>query len=361
MHEIFVPGRLCLLGEHSDWAASYRPRHPEIARGMCLVAGTNQGLQARARRLEREVVIHSRAPGERVPRVWRAAAVVEELAVRARDGGYFSYVAGVAAEVLTRHPVGGLEIVVDRADLPVRKGLSSSAAIGVLVARAYGLAWNLGLDLRQEMELAYAGERRTGSECGRMDQICALGPGTALMSFDGEAVEFEPVHPGAPFHLLIVDLRRGKDTRRILADLNACFPATPGDLAARVRLGLGPRSADLVARAASAVALGSPESLGHLMSEAQRSFDDLVAPACPELRAPRLHQVLALGWLRSLSLGGKGVGSQGDGCLQLVARDPEARDHIARRLEREEDCGCLPLDLHPGRSVDALPDPNLVG
>lgn len=31
--EIFVPGRLCILGEHSDWAAEYRTANPSISFG----------------------------------------------------------------------------------------------------------------------------------------------------------------------------------------------------------------------------------------------------------------------------------------------------------------------------------------
>jgi galactokinase len=31
--EIFVPGRLCILGEHSDWAAEFRTVNPSISYG----------------------------------------------------------------------------------------------------------------------------------------------------------------------------------------------------------------------------------------------------------------------------------------------------------------------------------------
>jgi galactokinase len=31
--EIFVPGRLCILGEHSDWAAEFRTVNPTISYG----------------------------------------------------------------------------------------------------------------------------------------------------------------------------------------------------------------------------------------------------------------------------------------------------------------------------------------
>ena len=181
-----------------------------------------------------------------------------------------------------------------------------------------------------------------------MDQVSAFGQRPAFLSFDGEDLAIEPLHPGATFELLIVDLRRGKDTRRILADLNRCFPDSPGPLAAGVREALGVRNTALLARARDAVEKGHAAELGALMHEAQQLFDRLVAPACPELAAPRLHQLLGHPAVAELAWGGKGVGSQGDGCAQLVARDPEARRELARRLEAELGVACLPLSLRPG-------------
>jgi galactokinase len=165
------------------------------------------------------------------------------------------------------------------------------------------------------------------------------------LCFDGDALEVEPLAPGGPFHLLVVDLRSGKDTRRILADLNACFPDAPGPTAAAVRRALGPQNAAILVRARERLLAGDAAGLGALMTEAQGVFDAHVAPACPELRAPRLHQVLDHPALGELGFGGKGVGSQGDGCAQLVARDPDARDALARRLEQDLGVRCLPLTL----------------
>ncbi|WP_365670668.1 galactokinase family protein [Okeania sp. SIO3I5] len=31
--KLFVPGRLCLFGEHSDWAGGYRLMNPQIEKG----------------------------------------------------------------------------------------------------------------------------------------------------------------------------------------------------------------------------------------------------------------------------------------------------------------------------------------
>jgi len=44
--ELFVPGRLCLFGEHSDWAGGYRRADKSIAPGHCMAIGTDQGIYA---------------------------------------------------------------------------------------------------------------------------------------------------------------------------------------------------------------------------------------------------------------------------------------------------------------------------
>ena len=111
------------------------------------------------------------------------------LLAEAQKGGFFSYAAGVAYQVLTHYRVRGLEIDNYRTDLPVKKGLSSSAAICVLMARAFNRVYDLKMTVRGEMELAYQGEITTPSRCGRMDQGCAFGNRPVLMAFDGDRLE----------------------------------------------------------------------------------------------------------------------------------------------------------------------------
>jgi len=341
---LFVPGRLCIAGEHSDWAGEMRATHPTLAPGHCLVTMTEQGLVAEAARGDAFAVSTPRAGGggllhQRLP------CTPAALDAAAHADGFFSYAAGVAAEVTSRWDVGGLALRITEASLPIGKGLSSSAAVCVLVARAYDRCWGLGLDVRAEMDLAYAGERRAGSACGRMDQVCAYGRRTVFLTFDGLRLEVEPIAPGGTFHFLVVDLRATKDTRRILTDLNACFPDTAGPLAAGVRDALGPRNAALLARARTAIATGDAPALGALLVEAQATFDALVAPACPELTAPRLHRVLAHEAVAELAWGAKGVGSQGDGSAQLLARGAGERDALARRLAQDLGVRSLPVTI----------------
>ena len=44
--ELFVPGRVCLFGEHSDWAGAQRRLNSELRPGACIVAGTDHGIRA---------------------------------------------------------------------------------------------------------------------------------------------------------------------------------------------------------------------------------------------------------------------------------------------------------------------------
>ena len=43
---LFVPGRICLFGEHSDWAGGYRRINADLEKGFTIITGTNQGIHA---------------------------------------------------------------------------------------------------------------------------------------------------------------------------------------------------------------------------------------------------------------------------------------------------------------------------
>ena len=44
--ELFVPGRLCLFGEHSDWAGLHRNINSAIIPGEAIVTGIEEGIYA---------------------------------------------------------------------------------------------------------------------------------------------------------------------------------------------------------------------------------------------------------------------------------------------------------------------------
>ncbi len=173
--KLFVPGRICLLGEHSDWAGGYRRINAEIEKGYALICGTNQGIYAEVESHPNSLVLTSAMPDGKMLGPYEIPMRAEALLEEAQKGGFFSYAAGVAYQVMTNYHVRGLVINNYKTDMPIKKGLSSSAAICVLTARAFNRVYDLKLTIRGEMELAYQGEITTPSRCGRMDQGCAFG------------------------------------------------------------------------------------------------------------------------------------------------------------------------------------------
>jgi galactokinase len=345
--DLFVPGRICLFGEHSDWAGGHRRSNPALDKGFTIISGTNQGIYARVGTHPTDLVLTAAAPdgNEYGPRHLPMDAQV--LQQEAQRGGFWSYIAGVAYQVQARYPVGGLVVDNHATDLPIRKGLSSSAAICVLTARAFNRLYRLGLTVRDEMELAYLGEITTPSRCGRMDQGCAFGNCPVLMTFDGDDLQTKELQAGADIHLVIVDLQAHKDTHRILRQLNRCYPHGEGEVEKGVQELLGPTNRQIVVLAVQALEAGSSQDLGALMSQAQAAFDCYAVPACPgELTAPVLHRVLDYAPIQAHIWGGKGVGSQGDGSAQFVARSATDQQAVIQILERELGMPCLSLTIH---------------
>jgi len=348
--DIFVPGRLCLFGEHSDWAGAQRAFNADIVPGEAIVTGIEQGVFATVRKHD-NFVLRSSIEGEKNLRL-ECPMSVFKLKKIAREGGFFSYVAGVASYVNENYSVGGLEICITERTLPMKRGLSSSAAICVLVAKAFNRMYNLNLSTKGEMQVAYFGEQRTPSRCGRLDQACAFGIRPVYMKFDGNNLEATGLTSRAELFFVFADLNAQKDTVKILADLNKSFPYPQSELDRSLHDALGKDNHKIVSRACALIEEGNAPRLGELMTRAQKLFDKKVAPACPsELNAPVLHSVLNDPVVTELTYGGKGVGSQGDGTVQFIAKDKDCQIKLMQYLKNDRHMDAYELTLMPQHSV----------
>lgn len=350
--KLFVPGRICLVGEHSDWAGGYRRINAHIEKGYTLITGTDQGIYAEISTHPTSLVLSSTSPDGTREGPYEIPMEPNRLLEEAQKGGFWSYIAGVAYQVLTNYHVRGLVIDNYRTDLPIKKGLSSSAAICVLAARAFNRLYDLKLTIRGEMELAYQGEITTPSRCGRMDQGCAFGNRPVLMTFDGDRLETRELQIQEPLYFVLADLQAHKDTLEILGQLNRCYPFADNDVEHGVQELLGPLNKRIVHQAIQAVEVADAQQLGALMTEAQALFDRFAAPACPrELTAPVLHRVLNHEPLKAHIWGGKGVGSQGDGTAQLLCRSADDQQAVLEILQRDLQMPGLKLTLTPQQKV----------
>ncbi|MFC1766535.1 mevalonate kinase [Planctomycetota bacterium] len=342
--EVLSPGRVCLFGEHSDWAAEYG-RH----NGYCIVVGTDQCIKATVTpsphfSVQSLIPDEAGRPSGRTRQMscpWQAEAL---MAAAQDEDEFFRYCAGVAYEILQREQLtAGVDIRIREMELPLKKGVSSSAAVCILVAKAFNRCYGLKMLPHELMDVSYAGERLTGSQCGRMDQACIYGGTPVLLVFQKDKdVKIEPVFPKRDLFLLYVDLAGNKDTVIILDDLHTHYEQENG-----LQHALGAANEDFVRSAFQAIQDGKAAELGKLMLESQQAFDQKVGIHSPEqLAAPLLHEVLALPTIKSHIHGGKGVGSQGDGTAQFVARSAEDRDQAMEKIVQAfPQMRCFPLTI----------------
>ena len=95
---------------------------------------------------------------------WLPFPLYQELNQYAKDGSFFSYIAGAAAVMINKYrnshksmQMHGIEIQNYMTTLPMRKGLSSSAAACVLVVKCFAKVYDIEMDMATTMELAYLG------------------------------------------------------------------------------------------------------------------------------------------------------------------------------------------------------------
>jgi UTP-glucose-1-phosphate uridylyltransferase len=109
---------------------------------------------------------------------------------------------------------------------------------------------------------------------------------------------------------------------------------------------LGPINADLIQRMIKAMNEGNTSDVGATMVEYQKQFDKYLMPACPsQLTAPALHKMLSFSGTQGFVYGGKGIGSQGDGCAQFLAKSEEDQKKLIEIITKECNLPCLPLTL----------------
>ncbi len=184
-----APGRVNLIGEHTDYNE-----------GLVLPCAIDRGIVAiGARRADSRFRVLACDLGER--------AEFEAKDLR-RRGAWIDYVQGVVFALAERGcELGGLDLAL-ASDLPRESGLSSSAALEVVVATLLDRANGLGLDARGRALVAQRAESGfVGVACGIMDQFAsALGRVNFALRIDCRSLAVEEVPlPRSRVRLLVVD------------------------------------------------------------------------------------------------------------------------------------------------------------
>ncbi|TBH20947.1 galactokinase [Thermus thermamylovorans] len=281
-----APGRVNLLGEHTDYQEGYVLPTP-----LPLFAHVEAG----------------RAEG----RVEAYSETLKELRTRPLgsppQGDFLDYLLGVVHALREAgHGVPGARFYV-RSEVPIGAGLSSSAALEVAALKALRALYRLPLGdlevalLAQKAEVAYVGVR-----CGVMDQMAAsLGEVGKALFLDTRTLAHEnlPLPPGVRVAVLDLGLGRrlaeagynerrqeaeeaarrlGVRALRDVADL-CLVESLPPPLDRRARHVVGENLR--VLRGVEALRRGDARALGELMTQSHHSLAQDYGVSLPELDA----------------------------------------------------------------------------
>jgi len=101
--KLFVPGRICLFGEHSDWAGGYRRINADIEKGYTLITGTDQGIYAEIGPHPTSLILSSTTTDGERHGPYEIPMQPQKLLEEAQSGSYWSYIAEWAYQVLVNY------------------------------------------------------------------------------------------------------------------------------------------------------------------------------------------------------------------------------------------------------------------
>lgn len=185
-----APGRVNLIGEHTDYSGGY-------VLPMAIPQVTTVAL---APRVGGEVRATSADLG---------AGEVARFTLRAetKQGTWIDYVQGtVVALRAAGHPVGGFDLAL-ASEVPIGAGLSSSAALEIALLRALREAFGLDLDDVTIARVGRAAETDfVGAPIGIMDQMASsLASSDAALFLDTRSLSFDRVPFPAEAELVVID------------------------------------------------------------------------------------------------------------------------------------------------------------
>jgi galactokinase len=174
----FAPGRVNLIGEHTDYNGGY-------VFPCALSFGTHGLFRPRGDRLMKFASMNSELTAE-----VNAGNLVYDPA-----HGWANYLKGVIAEFAgLGHAPGGFELLIG-GDIPNGSGLSSSASIELLMSVTLNEMYNFGLDMLDMVKLSQRAENQfVGVNSGIMDQFAVgMGKKGAAIFLDCKNLNYEYV------------------------------------------------------------------------------------------------------------------------------------------------------------------------
>jgi len=309
-------GRVCLLGDHNDWA------------GNCsLAAAIDRGIIFNYNKRDDDLFV---VQSEHKVHKFEIEKIfsLDNLYSDDKFEGELKYVEAVVKVLKDRgYKIGPLDIDIV-SDLPIKKGLSSSAALSVGAAKVFNEAFGLGMDNETIVDVAYEAENdMLGIGCGKMDQTASAYGGVVYIEFNPFRVEKIPLKER--LYLVIGDLQSERDTKKILNTLNYHYfkKKDPKILKTFEKI------TDITKAGRNALLAGDVEGLGQLMNENQDCYDNGLKQFCPEeLDSPKLYKCIDAA-RASGAFGAKWTGAGGNGSM-IALTSKDTQDTVAQAIRK---------------------------
>lgn len=307
-YDIFIPGRLCLFGEHSDWASSFL----EDKEGIAIVTTTKEGIYAAVSKSNRFIFTFMDK---------KIDINLDEL-----DKGYndfFIYVIETFKVIKEKYKIDGIEINITNMDLPIKKGLASSATVCLLIVEAVSIVYGIDFSIKEKIELAYIGERKTGSLCGKLDFISAYGEGIYKVLFKESKIEEVKILDNKnKLYLVFIELKE-KDTKKILSLLH--------DNISKIKDYF--YEDKIICNRVIEIIDNDIGELGNLMIEAQNNYEKIIGNIDYILNEDKFKEIYNNIHNKNV-LGYKGIGSHGGGAMQILVNDINGQEEIYKVLSK---------------------------
>jgi galactokinase len=338
---VWAPGRINLIGEHTDYSG-----------GLALPSAIELGLSVCVRARSDEIRLSSQSFGE--ADLFAADGSGEPVQGWARLGQ------SVAAELdrLGRPPVGLTATI--SSTLPAGAGLSSSAALEIGIALALCAVTDYHVE---PLELAQAcrraEQRAVGVPCGILDQAaCILGEASSAILIDCASFEHASIPVPADAAFLVVDsgiARRLEHTgyavrrRQLETALATVGAASPRELTLEALEPLEPLPArrlrhvitenERVTKFAAALEVNDLPMAGRVMSASHASLRDDYEVSVPEIDR-LVARAEAFGALGARLIGG------GFGGAVLVLTEASRANEVASAMRATSRTRRAPVVVH---------------
>jgi len=174
---IFAPGRVNLIGEHTDYSEGY-VMPIAINKGITMGISKNKENKIGAFSID-----------------FNQKAEIQLNNLKKTDKGWFNYIIGIVIQLLKRkYNIRGINIAFS-GNVPQGAGLSSSAALEVATVYSIQKLFNLNIDGKEMAKICQKAEHETiGVMCGIMDQfISRFGKREHALFIDTRTLEYQHI------------------------------------------------------------------------------------------------------------------------------------------------------------------------